>query len=126
MDASMKRTFLATVVLLFAVTPPALGQDDPVAIKSGFVDGNGYRAFSGFEKRAYAMGLIDGYFLAPLFGAPKRRLEWLERCVVGMTDVQLVAIIDKFLQDHPERWHDGMHALVYSAMFEACRPYRER
>ena len=93
-------------------------------IKSGFIDGNEYRDFSGDEKRVYLMGLMDGSFLAPVYGAPKARIEWLERCVTGMTDAQLVAIIDKFLQANPARWHNDMHTLVYSAMLEACRPYR--
>jgi hypothetical protein len=36
-----------------------------------------------------------------------------------MTDEQVAAILSKYLQDNPSRWHDGLHALMYSAVKEA-------
>ena len=66
------------------------------------------------------MGLIDGLFLSPFFGAPKARIQWLENCVERMTDEQVAAIISKYLSDNPARWHESVHTSVYSALLQSC------
>jgi hypothetical protein len=47
--------------------------------------------------------------VSPLLGAPKERLDWLERCVEHMTNEQVAAIIGKHLRDNPARWHQALH-----------------
>ena len=111
--------------LLFAsvliLRPAASGQQNVVEIHSGFLTGQEFRELPELRKRSYAAGIIDGMFLAPLFDAPKTRLAWLENCVVGMTDEQMAAIISKYVADHPERWHERAHLLVYSALNGSCQ-----
>jgi hypothetical protein len=97
-------------------TAPARGGD----IKSGFLTGTQYRTLDEPRRRAYAMGLIDGIFLAPFFEANKQTLEVIERCTIGMQDGQIMAILDKFLRDNPARWHQPMNLLGFVAMEEAC------
>lgn len=94
--------------------------ESAVWIKSGFVTGTQFRAFSNEARRAYAMGVMDGMFLSPFFDAKKEKLEWLERCATGMSDEQIVAIFDKYLRDNPGRWHEPMHTLGWIAMKDAC------
>jgi hypothetical protein len=65
------------------------------------------------------MGAINGMVIAPLFGAPKDKMRWFESDVESMTDDQVAAILSKYLQDNPGRWHDGLHVLMYSAVKEA-------
>jgi hypothetical protein len=48
--------------------------------------------------RAYAMGIVDGMLLAPLFNAPKQDLSWFANCVEGMKDTQVVGILTKDLR----------------------------
>lgn len=72
-----------------------------------------------FEKRAYAMGAINGMLIGPFFGAPKDKMQWLESYVENMTDEQVAAIFTKYLKDNPGRWHDGLHVLMYMAIKEA-------
>ena len=101
----------------------ALAQAAPkegVMIKKGFLTGNTYRDLSPLGKRGYVMGFSDGVFIAPLLSAPKAEILWLEQCMVGMTDVQIVAIIDKWLADNPAQWHDQMNILTYSALRGSC------
>jgi len=93
---------------------------DPVAIKSGFHTGNSYRALGPTSKRNYLAGFVDGAFIAPLFDAPKTELRWIERCVTGMTDEQLVAVVDKWLAENPVRWHESMNILAFVAFKEGC------
>jgi hypothetical protein len=48
------------------------------------------------RQRGYAMGMIDGMLLAPLFGAPEdgEKLKSLATCVTGMNDEHMRAIFD--------------------------------
>ena len=34
---------------------------------------------------------------------------------------QHVAIVDKFMNDHPERWNYSMAEIIWKAMNEACK-----
>jgi hypothetical protein len=48
-------------------------------------------------QRLYLMGLLDGWYMAPTFGAPGNT-KWLmsiEACVEGMKGSQVAAILDK-------------------------------
>jgi len=106
------------VATILALSSAQGGQ--PVEIHNGFVTGTIYRKFNEYQKRSYAMGVIDGIYLSPFFGASRTHLGWVEKCVQGMDDEQVAAVIDKFLKDHPERWHQTVHASVYAALLSAC------
>lgn len=95
-------------------------QSQEVYIKNGYLTGNTFRAMDEASKNVYAVGLIDGMFLAPMFGAPEIKLNNLASCTVGMTGQQIVAIFNKYLSDNPERWNQSMHTIGYAAMFRAC------
>lgn len=103
-------------------TPPQAsgGIDQPVSIHDGFMTGQRFRDLPEMSRRAYAAGLVDGMLLAPLVGAPKAGLKWFESCATGMTDEQVAAIISKFVNDNPARWHEPLHAQFYAAMRQAC------
>lgn len=93
----------------------------PVEIKEGFLTGNSFRELSYAGKRGYAIGFLDGVFMSPMFDAPKTEVRWIETCVVGMTDEQIVAILNKFLTDNLARWHEPMNILTWVAMKESCK-----
>jgi hypothetical protein len=99
-------------------------EQQSIEIKGGFITGNTYREYSDDLKTVYVMGVIDGMLDAPGLGAPKKRLAWLETCVVGMNGYQVAAIVDKALRDIPEHWHEPMNGEVLSAMATACKAYR--
>jgi hypothetical protein len=67
------------------------------------------------------MGFLDGMFMAPLFGAPddKKLLNTIGKCAVGMNDVQLAAIVDKYVRSHPEHWHLDVKLEAFDALREA-------
>lgn len=117
MNAIMRKRLLSILLL---ASWCANAHDGDIAIKSGFVTGTQYRTFTEPDRRKYAMGLLDGIFLAPFFKADKKQLELLERCATGMNDTQVVAILDKYLRDNPVRWHESMNALAFVALKEAC------
>ncbi len=83
----MKRVLIALLVAAFAL--PAWSQEaPPVRIVGGYLSGKGYMDMDGLEKRAYLMGLLEGMFLAPAFGAPEISEKWLLDCTnqVGLND----------------------------------------
>ena len=99
---------------------PVSGHTGDVVIKVGFVTGQAFLELSEVEQRRYVMGVIDGAFLAPFFGAPKERVRWLETCAIGMTHSQIAALVRKHLRDAPEVWHLSANVAVYRAFREVC------
>ncbi len=120
----MPRALLAVLTLAELAPVGRVAEQQPIAIKGGFITGNTYREYSDDVKAVYVMGVIDGMLDAPGFGAPKKKMAWLETCVVGMSGYQVAAIIDKSLRDAPEYWHEPINAQVLSAMWGACKAYR--
>ena len=112
------RIFSLVAMVAAGYSAESAAQD--VYIHNGFVSGNDYRGWSSTAKERYVIGLIEGMLLAPFFGASKEQLSWLEECATGMTSSQIVAILDKYLDENPARWHEDMHALGYVAMKDAC------
>lgn len=68
-----------------------------------------------------AVTLLDGSLLAPLFGASKANVLWLENCAEDMSNQQIAAILDRELTERPEMWHEGAHTTFYRAMLRRCR-----
>ena len=115
------KIFKFLIILVFlAMLLPASGATNDIYVQNGFVDGNDFLSFSSDGKEKYAIGFIDGLLIAPLLGAPKRRLNWLEQCAVGMNSKQIVAILEKYLTENPAKWHQSMHGLSLSAMKASC------
>ena len=113
----MKATVIAIYLLVFAL---AIYASEGVYIHNGFSTGEEYLAMDYQQKRAFAMGTVNGMLLAPLFGAPKPKMLWLEKCVVEMTDYQVATILTKYLEDNPGRWHQTPHAPMYAALKKLC------
>lgn len=113
----MLKIFIVSAIYTFLVST-AVAQ--PVAINNGFGTGEDYLKMDTSEQRAYAMGVVNGMLLAPLFGAPKSKMLRIENCLVGMTDSQVAAILAKYLRDNPGRWHETPHAPMLAALMENC------
>ena len=111
-------SILLVVVLAIPFTP--MFSFAHVYIKTGFMKGNEFLALSSGEQEAYAMGLIDGMLLAPFFDAPKTKTDWLESCIAGMTDTQVVAMLKEELENNPGTLYYSVHTAMYRAMLEGC------
>ncbi len=110
---------ISTAIAIYAlVVAAAFAQ--PITIRSGFDSGEGYLQMSQSEQRAYAIGVVNGMLLAPLFGAPKNKMLQIENCLGGMSDSQVAAILAKYLRNNPGRWHETPHAPMYTALLESC------
>ncbi len=91
-----------------------------VIISKGFLDGTSWASMSDRERAAYAMGFANGMFVSPLLGQPGPSLQRLATCLDPMTNIQVAAIISKYIADHPERWHQSLNGLGFSALYYAC------
>ncbi len=106
-----------TAILLIACIPGySHSQKETVTISPGFLKGKDYLDMGASEKRAYAMGAINGMTVAPMLGASEEKVTWLRTCIVNMNDEQVAAIMTKYVRDHPSEWHYGMNVLSFSAI----------
>ena len=113
---------LAISIVLALVVAGRTEAEEGIHIHNGFVTGNEFLEMPRETQSAYATGLVDGMFLSPFFGAPDRgEISQLGQCMVGMTDLQLVAILNKEMTEHPEIWHEGMHTIAYRALSYVCK-----
>ena len=113
-------TLIEKILFLMLLFTSANSQAQDISIQNGFITGNTFRAMEKASKNVYVTGLLDGMLLAPLYGAPEKNLQILASCTVNMNGQQLVAIFEKFLTNHPERWNQSMHIIGYSAMHKIC------
>jgi hypothetical protein len=92
-------------------------------IHNGFLKASDYLEFDAGAQGAYSMGLLDGMYLSPAFGAPasNKVLLEIENCVEGMKSSQVAAIIEKYVKDHPEKWNWDLKDTGYNAMLDGCR-----
>lgn len=95
--------------------------NEGVIVTSGFGTGNSYKQMRPAEKAAYASGIIDGLLCAPLHGAPRKEMEWLEVFTKGKTNIQVAAILTKYLDAHPEDWDQPLNLLAHEAFRSAAK-----
>jgi hypothetical protein len=123
------RSSLVGVICILALLTPAEAQAprslsgflQPVNVQNGFITGTVFREWPEVQQDRYVMGLLDGMFLAPLFGAPEPNMSRLRQCVVGMGDRQLSEMLRLHLAQHPEIWHQSAHGTMFAALAEKCR-----
>ncbi|WP_420213442.1 hypothetical protein ACN8ZM_40225 (plasmid) [Burkholderia aenigmatica] len=120
----MKKLIVGLALIAASVACHAQNASRPIFVPGGFVDGNAYQQFGTLERQRYLEGVFDGIFYAPAIAMKDLpRSVKLHNCAVGhgMTNVQMAAIVDKYMTDNPERWGDPMTANAYMAMILACR-----
>ena len=120
-----KVLFVLTATLSIALAI-SVSRAEGVRVPNAFMTGQGYLALSDHEQGTYIMGLIDGISIGPLFGASEPRVLGLQSCMQGRNNIQIAAMLIKYIQDRPERWHEGAHSLFYSRMLELCPEIKER
>ena len=116
----MKRISV-TLVLLIVFSIDGLPQGQ-VKLHRGTITTQEYLDMPQGARKVYVMGLMDGLFLAPMFGAPANN-KWrtaIQTCVEGKPVSQLMSIIEKYMKAHPEVWHADAHFEAYNALSRAC------
>jgi hypothetical protein len=107
---------------LLMLTANGATSDERALVRAGFLNTEKYLQLEPGEQALYAMGLVDGMYLAPAFDAPNKGvyLTSLQKCISDMTATQVAAIITKFAKEHPEDWHIGNNILAFQALRRVC------
>lgn len=87
------------------------------------ITGNQWRQYSEESKGFYLIGLFDGWTFSDALQdeSGKAILPLLTSCLKTMTYEQMIAIIEKYMKEHPERWHQELTLLILPALGGACR-----
>jgi hypothetical protein len=93
---------------------------EAVQIPNAFVTGQKFISLSEADRVHYVMGLVDGIFLAPLYGGSESEVFALQTCLKGRNNVQIAAILLKYIRDQPENWHEGAHTLFSRRLLSLC------
>lgn len=113
---------LALLITGFLVTGNAFGQTG--LISKGFLNGHDFREMGEHGKHKYLIGMYDGIFLSPFYGASNQNKDWnwYLPCATRLirSSEQLKTIIDNYLNAHPEKWNDFMNTIFFFSMKEAC------
>lgn len=116
-----RRTMVIVALVLAMIGGAEIATSRDVMIHNSYVKGNEYVKLEEGDRALYIAGLVDGILLSPFFGAQRSKIEWFERCTIErMTMYQVTAIVDKFMRENPDRWHQEMHTLAYIAIKKAC------
>jgi hypothetical protein len=85
--------------------------------------GNSYRDLDATTRGWYVRGLVDGFLGAAQFGGDEHLVVAFSKCLDGMTSIEIEALVDKYLAEHPAMLHKGMLALAANAITESCPEY---
>lgn len=118
----------AIIALLALLTLPARADDTPppkedapaTKIVGGYVTGKGYMDMDGLEKRAYLMGLFEGMFLAPAFGAPEISEKWLLDCTAQVSLNDFRSYLFQYILKRDELHENQSPLKAYRAVKALC------
>lgn len=118
----MRITVFFTLLMLIA---PAYGGDlevfmGPFTIQRSYLTGEEFLKLPEIAKVNYSMGIIDGYFSAPMFGGDNKYLNWISNCLEGKANTQISAILVKYLKDNPDRRDKFVQPLIFEALLRSC------
>ena len=114
---------IALSLLVAALGPVARAEEVSagVRIHGGYVSGNEYLDMSVQQREAYVAGLLLGMRLAPSFGAPADRLDWLNGCTTVLDRAALGQRLYDALFADTKLWDNRNPAKMYRAVVAACR-----
>ena len=72
------------------------------------------------ERQSAVVAIVHRLLAAPANGESQDEHIRIESCVKIRTEGQVGAMVDKYLRDHPERWHEPLAELVSDTLMYAC------
>jgi hypothetical protein len=97
-------------------------QTDPTLLH-GFCQSGSIQGLAWDQKAVYIEGWADSRLNAGIFGTAKT-IKALRDCVQGKTITQILAIVDKYVQGHPETWNQPAAAEADDALQDSCPDLR--
>jgi hypothetical protein len=114
----MAYRWLLVSVLVVGTSISAIGDDG--------LTGNTYLRWSIDVQAAYIAGFIEGFYVAEADRATsasihRGEINPLAHCLSKMSGWQIHAIIAKYLNANPSKWHERIWLLIWLAISDACR-----
>jgi hypothetical protein len=115
----MVRVFLLIVLL---TAPFQTAPQRTKMVTNGYLKAGDFLDLNDTQKEAFAMGFLDGLFVAPLLDAPDDGKFYVSfrTCTAEMSGKQVAAIIEKHIRENPEEWHMQLHTVAFNSMLKAC------
>ncbi|MFZ3210128.1 MAG: hypothetical protein WA188_01310 [Terriglobales bacterium] len=116
------RLALAVLLLTIPFNEQSAQSLKTKTVSNGFLKAREFLDLSEAEKTGFAWGFVDGLFVAPLLDAPDdgKFYVGLRSCAAEMQGTQVAAIIEKYIKDHPEDWHQQLHVVAFNALLKGC------
>ncbi len=108
------------IILVFAGLMVSAVLADEIDYYTGILNGNAWLEESELEQVMYVTGAIDGLVFASVFDADMSQVFAFAECCSGMTVDQITAIVQKYLDQHPEDWQEPMNYITYEAITTNC------
>ena len=116
-----RSVFFALTATVSVALMGSVSRAENVATPESGVTGQYYLAMSANERASYILGLTDGVFSAPLFGASEARVHAVQQCLMLQgNNVQTGAILWQYIQARPQRWREPAYWFFYSLLFDLC------
>ena len=93
---------------------------EPVSVRLGYMTNEECRALPAGTLRFYMAGFLNGLFLSPGLGASSECIESIYQCFAEVTVTQLEAVMRKWLDENPQRWHETCQSAAYAVVSEMC------
>lgn len=84
----------------------------------GYVNGNLWQKMAPPEQNAYLLGVLD--ILNFEFSSEPQKAQAFGKCLSERTNVQMLAMVNKFIDDNPDKWHNSMPLLIMMAIKPGC------
>lgn len=82
-----------------------------------YFSGNAYLKLDDSRKQFYIAGIVDSMRVFAVLNPDSNPMIL---CTKEMTIDQVKAIVEKFMAENPEEWHNGMASLAMTGIMEAC------
>ena len=113
--------FLVLMLLLLALLTNGLQGQEKEEIGttqiSCFLKGNDYLELTKQSRLFYVFGLVDMLWSQTNYFNPKLYSD-IDEATNNMNGEQIMAIFDKYLEEHPEKWHYTAAYLFRAAIME--------
>lgn len=115
---------MCALILVLASASFAQNETPPRHYLIFFASAEEYKDGPVAERSAYLMGWLDARMNGAYFGTAKG-IKAIRDCTEGKTITQITAIVDKYVQGHPETWDRPAALEADAALGDVCPALRQ-
>lgn len=109
-----------TLLCVGALASQCPSSSESVSVRLGFHTGETLVNAGDAYLESYVAGYSDAMIAGVLLHAPEGCVTLAFECLSDRSTAQLVAMLRKYLNDHPERWNHPGNVLTWNAIIAPC------